>query len=378
MRGISKRDLGDWMPSLPLEIPYEIGELTNLRELDLCNNGVQYLPYSIVNLTKLKKLYLYGNPLLRLPIELSRMRGLTIEPEFPNEMFQEIPAPLPEDLFPLLQDEEVLEKLHHQLFLWVDSTNGMEYDFAFLDQYSRVEQGLIYAWLKKLYDAQDFITMGKKFAKSVCSMVECINTHQDFKELMMNQIRFNLSNCEDRGFMGFNELYSSWKLHTLPPDATLKEKLTTMISPAKSKTLEDCIAQRLAEKNIPESVEIYLFCELHNRKALDLDMPIKSMLHPEIGDRDFIDHDELVGEVMARYKKTLISFPAFKKLAKQDPVYAQKKAGIKEDFQNQRERLEENIQEGTPNPETQDTLGQKRKDKLEKLALDWLNEHLSR
>uniref|UniRef100_A0A914YLT7 Uncharacterized protein n=1 Tax=Panagrolaimus superbus TaxID=310955 RepID=A0A914YLT7_9BILA len=44
-----------------MEIPMEIGKLSNLRVLDLCNNQLRYLPFTINVLSKLQALWLSEN-----------------------------------------------------------------------------------------------------------------------------------------------------------------------------------------------------------------------------------------------------------------------------------------------------------------------------
>ena len=58
------------------ELPAEIGDLRELRQLWLSDNQLVGLPTSIQRLTKLVKLDLYGNKLTDLPAEISDLREL--------------------------------------------------------------------------------------------------------------------------------------------------------------------------------------------------------------------------------------------------------------------------------------------------------------
>ena len=58
------------------ELPAEISDFRELRELSMSNNQLVGLPTSIQRLTKLKKLYLNGNKLTELPAEISDFREL--------------------------------------------------------------------------------------------------------------------------------------------------------------------------------------------------------------------------------------------------------------------------------------------------------------
>jgi Leucine-rich repeat (LRR) protein len=66
------------MSSLDLKtLPKEIGNLTNLRELDLGHNQLTALPKEIGNLKKLTKLYLGCNQLTALPKEIGNLTSLS-------------------------------------------------------------------------------------------------------------------------------------------------------------------------------------------------------------------------------------------------------------------------------------------------------------
>ncbi len=59
------------------ELPPEIGQLTNLRELYLYNNQLTELPPEIGQLTNLTSLHLYNNQLTELPPEIGQLTNLT-------------------------------------------------------------------------------------------------------------------------------------------------------------------------------------------------------------------------------------------------------------------------------------------------------------
>ncbi len=60
-----------------LELPKEIGNLTNLAELDLGSNKLTELPREIGNLTNLTRLSLWSNKLTELPKEIGNLPNLT-------------------------------------------------------------------------------------------------------------------------------------------------------------------------------------------------------------------------------------------------------------------------------------------------------------
>lgn len=59
-------------------LPTEIGQLTNLTELNLTGNHLDTIPPEICQLTKLKQLYLSGNQLTLLPPEIGRLINLEV------------------------------------------------------------------------------------------------------------------------------------------------------------------------------------------------------------------------------------------------------------------------------------------------------------
>lgn len=207
-------------------------------------------------------------------------------------------------------------------------------------------------------------------------MVASLEDHEDFKELFFKQIQVNLENCEDRAAMAFNELYSSWRLLTIPSSATVKEKLTLLIGAAKTNTLRKVLEKKLNTRELPESVEIYLYYEIKLRKPLGLDTAIRSMAHGRMGECDWVNEIELIRSVEQQYQKTLIDFPAFKKIAKEDFSYATKKAKIKAGFQKRREKIEKQELESEEYRLAMDALLDERKNALATLAIDWLDEHL--
>ena len=58
------------------ELPSEIGDLKELRKLDVSNNQLVSLPTSIQKLNQLEELYLYDNRLTELPSEIVDLRKL--------------------------------------------------------------------------------------------------------------------------------------------------------------------------------------------------------------------------------------------------------------------------------------------------------------
>ena len=57
-------------------VPAEIGRLTSLRQLDLCENQLESMPAEIGQLTSLTELHLRGNQLTSLPAEIRKLTSL--------------------------------------------------------------------------------------------------------------------------------------------------------------------------------------------------------------------------------------------------------------------------------------------------------------
>ena len=78
-------------------LPDEIGNLSNLKELNLYKNQLTSLPDEIGNLSNLRKLYLHNNQLTRLPQEIGNLSKLTTLYLYNNQL-----TSLPEEIGTLL------------------------------------------------------------------------------------------------------------------------------------------------------------------------------------------------------------------------------------------------------------------------------------
>lgn len=80
-----------YLPYIHSELPPEVGELTNIKNLQIVHNGLRTLPPEISKLKELKSLYIAYNDLDSLPssiIELDSLVSLTLH----TNHFKEIPA----------------------------------------------------------------------------------------------------------------------------------------------------------------------------------------------------------------------------------------------------------------------------------------------
>ncbi|MDP1609255.1 MAG: leucine-rich repeat domain-containing protein [Chlamydiales bacterium] len=71
-------------------LPPEIGQLTHLQELDLCENQLQTLPQEIGRLKNLRELSLYRNRFQQPPLEIGQLTNLRVLHLFKNQL-QELP-----------------------------------------------------------------------------------------------------------------------------------------------------------------------------------------------------------------------------------------------------------------------------------------------
>lgn len=81
--------------------PYHAGlfSISSLVYLNLSRNNIEEMPYELGNLENLKQLSLASNGLSHLPASISRLTGLS-ELDISANSIKELPEPLSENLFP--------------------------------------------------------------------------------------------------------------------------------------------------------------------------------------------------------------------------------------------------------------------------------------
>lgn len=326
------------LPSLP----ESIGNLIDLRTLELSGNLLQSLPDSFGNLSALKTLDLRGNITLNtLPLSLGNVPGIT----YLSTINTAIPAGIVNAILAQCRarrDLGAIARLPNKIVTWQTFAKQKDnhiYSSNFLNHLSDGEKYSLHEWLVRLERTRDFHSNQADLTDIVCSMLETLETKEEFKELFFIQVNANLECCEDRAAMSLNEIYTSWKIHTMPANAATEEKLELLIGVAKTEELRIAISQNLIGKNESESVEIYLYYEQKLRDRLKLVTAIKNMRYATMGNRKSIDETALIESVEEKYISSLNKYPAFEKLAMNDPAYASAKRKIMNESQKNLEKI---------------------------------------
>ena len=196
-------------------------------------------------------------------------------------------------------------------------------------------------WLLRLERTKDFANNHAALAKIICDMLVTVGENNDFRELFFVQVAANNECCQDRSSMALNEIYSSWKIHTLAPTATLRDKLTILTGVAKTLALRKALGERIHQEeirnrtNLGESVEIYLYYEIQLRNTLNLVTAIERMTYVDIGRRNWINENELSDEVNENFFDSLYTIPVFEKILKSDVSIAEEFETLQEAYQEQ-------------------------------------------
>ncbi len=223
--------------------------------------------------------------------------------------------------------------------------SGLNRDSSPCLSFTAQETGQINEWLTRLERTRDFQGNQRSLAQTICQMLETTQVSPDFKEMFLVQVGQNNTACEDRSAMALNELYTGWKLTTLPEEATLQEKLAILVAGAKTLALRSFLATQITANQgstgtlLQESVEIYLYYETAFALPLRLLSFIRSTRYAEgMGKRPWIDIEELTGAVNSTYLDHLVDLRAFQKIAEANPLFVEERKSLNIGF-NERENL---------------------------------------
>jgi hypothetical protein len=127
--------------------------------------------------------------------------------------------------------------------------------------------------------------------------------------------------------MAFNEIYTSWRIFSIPPETPLKEKVDLLARGAKTTTLRKLLMKKIDQHQKDrdtiehESVEIFLYYETSLKDEINLLSAIESMSYEAIGKRDWIVKEKLALEVKENFFDSLFANPHFEKLLKEDASF---------------------------------------------------------
>jgi len=324
-------------------LPPEIRHLTRLETLAMNHNSIQTLPPEIRYLTNLTELLLDHNRRLKsLPIEIGLLRNLEYLSVTNNRQLKALPLSLgqllhlthidndnsgisAEQVDAILQqcraarNDNAVEVLPSRLQMW-KAAGASNLNIEDLNVLTLPQKGSLNEWLVRLEGTNDFKNAQASLAKTTCEIIQTVFTDKSFRKLFFTQVEANLESCQDRAAMALNEIYTAWKLATLPENASLKKKLDIMTQGAKTLALRAALAKRIEQRqkdlvNIEhENVEIYLYYESTLREELKLLTAIQQTQYAEhIGKRNWIDRNGLVQEVNATFFEHLMTLPIFEK-----------------------------------------------------------------
>ncbi len=347
-------------------IPSEIGQLQRLRYLQLDDNQITYLPIEIGQPQKLACINLCHNRLLSIPREICGLRELEILRISDNPSLSDLPVTIgqlpylerlltdgtqiPSHVVPqILQAcRSARDNIGRESFIvrarsWVGVSALQDDQLAdkWQNKFNDGQKFILTNWLLKLEKAADFANNQKSLASTVCQIIQAVIDHPSFSETFWDQVRANNACCGDRAAMALNELYTSYMIHTLATDQSLKDQLQIIERTAKTLALRRYLANLIDQKQKSEhrvdgeSVEIFLYYESQLQKDLHLLTAIQNMKYSEIGQRDWIDRKQLIDKVEKSYLDDLVKIPAFLKIIEEDSEF-QKIWSAKEDsYMNQ-------------------------------------------
>jgi len=330
------------------EVPLSVTHLVKLKALSLAFNQLSEIPSSICNLESLKRLYLPGNRLTTLPAELQNLTKL-LELDLSHNQLSEFSIPLNERTEVTLYGNPLNP---NPLDRWQERA-GTSYLFQSFDALSENEQFTVKEWLRRLEMTSDFSGLnGQDLAKIV---MDILNTalnppaNSDFPLFFFNQVQSNNESCQDRAAMALNELFTFWKIKTLPGNSSLKEAAPLIAASLKAHALRIVIANALTSESRRESAETYLYYELSvgelykRRENLHLIAPLtlmRQMSYPDIGRREGMEERKLFLQVESCYLDFLLHFPLFETIIEQDEEFKNSWAIKDEAFFSQLETAE--------------------------------------
>ena len=160
-----------------------------------------------------------------------------------------------------------------------------------------------------------------------------------FREWLLGQINGNLECCSSRTKMGFNEIYTKWKLVTAV-DLPRMEKKKLVKAAARTFALRSAIARRV---NSLESVEVYLYYESKLKDTLGLLTVCTESVYSSIGKQ--LNVCALLDETLNTWERYLLEI--LDAHAELFPDYPTSVPGDRlADMQSQREDVDERFEAG--------------------------------
>lgn len=293
-----------------VRVPAEIGRLHRLSKLDLSNNRFEFLPPEIGSCGNLEELIICNNPYLNeLPLSLGQLSKLThlncmsCGPGITQSWVRAV-----EKQWRSFRSKEASQQLKARVISW-KAFGQSEANLAKIDSFTAAEKIDLNEWLVRLEKTRDFSYSQAKLASMVCEMLQSVCENQLFRELFFVQVGANNVHCEDRAAMSLNEIYTSWKSVCLPDTGKLK----ILTGVAKTLALRAELGKRIP-KTERESVEIYLYYESLFKDKLCT--AVEHVSYPLIGERHWIDAEDLAKCIEETFFSYLLNLPVFDQMVK--------------------------------------------------------------
>lgn len=164
---------------------------------------------------------------------------------------------------------------------------------------------LKYQWGKTMCEKSEAVSEWRNRMISVFStndvnqVLDTASHHPEFRDWLMGQIRGNLECCSSRTKMGFNEIYTKWKLVTAV-DKPWEEKVEVVKAAARTYALRTAVSRRVKTF---ESVEVYLYYEHTLKDVLGL-LTASTSSNSLMGDR--IRPDVLISTTLDSWERYLL------------------------------------------------------------------------
>lgn len=269
-------------------LPAEIGQLGALRRLDLRNNALTALPSQIGGCRNLMALLVRGNPgLTELPETMAQLRFLAELDADEGIEWTPPERPVPVPRHPMAQSRErtarpglspidlLLGRLQDERYSHVDADAKLQAMLnhfhapdwvcdALLEVLSPDDQRNVVEWLLRLKNTSDYRHLQR--VTVVPDLLATVATNTDFRASFTAQIVANLECCGDRAAMSLNEVYTSWRLHTLEARNPY-HAMALLVSGAKTFALREAVGPDATGR---EGVELYLKAENKLKAELEL------------------------------------------------------------------------------------------------------------
>lgn len=231
------------------------------------------------------------------------------------------------------------------------------------ERFSSQQSSLIGRWLYRLEESSDFKYQRDPLIENIYNILTTLtqpHTPQitEFSAHFFDLLSVNLEGCGDRAAILYNLVYTEWKLCTLDPNASIKDKLGLLEGISKAMTLRAELDEMF--KDDKENAEKYLFIERTLKDELKLVSPIVTTKYvPDPEEQTNIDTKMLSATVQSKYVDILVNLRAFESLVENHPTYSAGSSLLKQNSFSALNAIEESDKnEGTKLSQSNNIMNQ--------------------